>query len=464
MATVIHNLTPEILFSRRAYQRSMARSAKAFSAISLGAAFAFTASEAAAVSARGSLDDKFTTIDGTALGFTDDGSLRLLLASTGEEIVIPRGKYGLVGDQIMVSELIDGVEIAQNGYIPPTSDAYPTYAAPGFFAGMGYGGILIPVGLVAAGILVYIAITRADNTAPKFAAATYTASVAENTAATTTVLAAPATDAEKDTITYSLSGTDAEHFTVDASGNIKFNQVANFEAPGDSGFNNVYSFIVTATDDHGEASSSTVTVTVTDAAGDVSTQAPVGGAYTGDANAQDLKSNAKITAASDLGAGNDFFNLDKGIAAVKLDMGSGNDKVLVTTTVIDTGATIDLGTGNDEVEFDFNATGANVIIELGGGADVIDIDAAQTGNFTVKDFGTDDLIDVDNWKNFTVDLNGGVAWADTAAASAGAGTDEITFFYNASTGHTDVYADDGTDTVKFTLENYSGFSAADLIL
>ena len=464
MATVIHNITPEILFSRRAYQRSMARSAKAFSAISLGAAFAFTASEAAAVSARGSSDDKFTTIDGTALGFTDDGSLRLLLASTGEEIVIPRGKYGLVGDQIMVSEIIDGVEIAQNGYIPPTSDAYPTYAAPGFFAGMGYGGILIPVGLVAAGILVYIAITRADNTAPKFAAATYTASVAENTAATTTVLAAPATDAEKDTITYSLSGTDAEHFTVDASGNIKFNQVANFEAPGDSGFNNVYSFIVTATDDHGEASSSTVTVTVTDAAGDISTTvAPTNGAYTGDANAQDIKTTAKITAASDLGAGNDYLNLDDGLAAVKVDMGSGNDKVLVTTVVIDANATIDLGTGNDEVEFDFNATN-DIIIELGGGTDLIHIDAAQTGNFTVKDFGADDLIDVDNWANFTVDLNGGVAWANTGAASTGAGTGEITFFYDATTGHTDVYADDGTDTVKFTLENYSGFSAADLIL
>jgi len=461
MTTTIHNLTPEILFSRRAHKRHLARTAKAFSAISLGAAFAFTASEAAAQSARASSDDAFTAIDGTPLGFTEEGDLRVALAS-GEEMIIQRGEYGLVGDQIMVSDLIDGVEVAQNGYIPPTSGAYPTYSSPGFFGGMGYGSLLIPVGLVAVGVLAYIVLTRSANTAPTFGSAAYNVTVAENTAIATAVAAAAATDAEKDTITYSLSGADAAQFTVDSSGNIKFASVPNYDAPGDSGFNNVYTFTVTATDDHGKASSSTVTVTVTDAV-DIANTAPTAGAITGDGTQQDIKTTGKITAASDLGAGNDYLNVDQGQGAVKVDMGSGNDKVLVTTTAIDTGATIDLGTGNDQVEFDFDA-GGDIIIELGSGTDLINIDVAQTGNFTIKDFGTDDLIDLDDWANFTVDTNSGVAWANTGAAATGAGANEVTYFYDTVTGHTDVYANDGVDTVKFTLESYSGFTAADLIL
>ena len=77
------------------------------------------------------------------------------------------------------------MEVAQNGYIlPPTSGAYPTYSSPGFFGGMGYGGILIPVGLVAVGILAYIVLTRSANTAPEFSAR-YSTSVNSVTAATT---------------------------------------------------------------------------------------------------------------------------------------------------------------------------------------------------------------------------------------------------------------------------------------
>ena len=74
---------PEILFSRRAQKRHMARAAKAFSAISLGAAFAFTAVKPLR-RPRASTDNPFTTIDGTPLGFTEDGDLRVMLAS-GEE-------------------------------------------------------------------------------------------------------------------------------------------------------------------------------------------------------------------------------------------------------------------------------------------------------------------------------------------------------------------------------------------
>ena len=171
------------------------------------------------------------------------------MLASGEEMIIPRGEYGLVGDQIMVSDLIEGVEVAQNGYIPPTSSAYPTYSSPGFFGGLGYGGILIPVGLVAAGIIAYVVITRSNNTAP-VSEASYSTTFAEN--GTGTVLTVSATDAEEDTITYSLSGDDAGQFSIDASGKITFTDDPNHDAPGDKGFDNVYNMIVTATDDHGK--------------------------------------------------------------------------------------------------------------------------------------------------------------------------------------------------------------------
>ena len=136
MSLAISAFAPEPIFTRRAHRQNMARAAKAFSAISLGAAFVLTTGEAGAQSARASAEDGFSPISGTPLGFNDDGDLIVVLAD-GSETVIPRGEYGLVGDQIMVSDMIQGVEVAQNGYIPPTSGA-PVYGSTGPLFGLGY--------------------------------------------------------------------------------------------------------------------------------------------------------------------------------------------------------------------------------------------------------------------------------------------------------------------------------------
>ena len=459
MATALHHLTPEILFSRRAQKRHMARAAKAFSAISLGAAFAFTASEAAAQTARASTDNPFTTIDGTPLGFTEDGDLRVMLAS-GEEMIIPRGEYGLVGDQIMVSDLIEGVEVAQNGYIPPTSGAYPTYSSPGFFGGLGYGGILIPVGLVAAGIIAYIVITRSNNTAPELSEASYSTTFAEN--GTGTVLTVSATDAEKDTITYSLSGDDAGQFSIDASGKITFTDDPNHDAPGDKGFDNVYNMTVTATDDHGKASSSTVAVTVSSAADTATDDGD--GTVDGTANNDDLNATAEITAASDLGAGNDFLDIQAGVATtIEVEMGTGNDSMMITTGgAIALDAVLDLGAGNDQLEIDVDTGANNFTIELGGGLNVIDIDAAQSAKqITVKDFSSDDVIDVSDWMTFTLDAT---AHASVTAARGSIGNDEYWIGYDSGTGHSYVFFNDGGVEVEMIIESYSGLTVADLIL
>lgn len=459
MATALHHLTPEILFSRRAQKRHMARAAKAFSAISLGAAFAFTASEAAAQTARASTDNPFTTIDGTPLGFTEDGDLRVMLAS-GEEMIIPRGEYGLVGDQIMVSDLIEGVEVAQNGYIPPTSGAYPTYSSPGFFGGLGYGGILIPVGLVAAGIIAYIVITRSNNTAPELSEASYSTTFAEN--GTGTVLTVSATDAEKDTITYSLSGDDAGQFSIDASGKITFTDDPNHDAPGDKGFDNVYNMTVTATDDHGKASSSTVAVTVSSAADTATDDGD--GTVDGTANNDDLNATAEITAASDLGAGNDFLDIQAGVATtIEVEMGTGNDSMMITTGGdIALDAVLDLGAGNDQLEIDVDTGANNFTIELGGGLNVIDIDDAQSAKqITVKDFSSDDVIDVSDWMTFTLDAT---AHASVTAARGSIGNDEYWIGYDSGTGHSYVFFNDGGAEVEMIIESYSGLTVADLIL
>ena len=422
MATALHHLTPEVLFSRRAHHRHMAQAAKAFSAISLGAAFAFTASEAAAQTARASTDNPFTAIDGTPMGFTEDGDLRVMLAS-GEEMIIPRGEYGLVGDQIMVSDLIEGVEVAQNGYIPPTSGAYPTYSSPGFFGGLGYGGILIPVGLVAAGIIAYIVITRSSNTAPELSETAYSTSFDEDD--TGTVLTVSATDAEKDTITFTLSGDDAEFFSISTAGAITFKDEPNFDSPGDADRDNDYQLIVTATDDHGKASSSPITVTV-DSEADADTTA--GGDINSDlsANNDDIASSGAITASFDAAAGNDSITLGHSMTAgLTGDMGSGADLLNLTADMAGA-VTFDLGTGNDEIVLGIDQS-AVLTIDLGTGEDIVDFEVAQaTSVHVVQAFSSDDTLDLTAF-NLTNGLDT-TLHADTAAAQAALATDSVAFY------------------------------------
>ena len=455
------NYTPEPLFSRRAYKRHMARTAKAFSAISMGAAFVLTSGEAFAQSSRASAENGFSPLDGQPIGFNEAGDLRVMLAS-GEEITIPRGEYGLVGDQIMVSDMIDGVEVAQNGYIPPTSDAYPVYGntGGGMFGNMGMGSVVVPLGLILGGILVYFLITRANNDAPAFGEASYSANFAEN--GTGTVVAVSAVDAEGDTFSYSLSGTDAESFSIDASGNITFTDRPNFDSPGSVADTNVYSFNAVATDEHGEATSVPVTVTVTDATDTVTAENGVA-TYAGDATAEDISMNTATTDV-DMAGGSDTLDLQAGIASGTVDMGSGNDSLLLSGGTIGASAVVILGDGNDVFEIDVD-TGANdFTVNLGSGdADIIDIDSTQGDKvITVTNFGSGDKLDVDGWDTFTFDAT---VHADAATAEAAAGNDEITYFYDSGTGHTHVYIDDdGASTVEIVLQNYSGFSASDLVL
>ena len=117
------------------------------------------------------------------------------------------------------------------------------------------------------------------NVAPVFSSSA-TASVAENTAASATVLTVSASDGDaQDSVTgYTLSGTDSSAFTFDSSSRVlKFRASPDYEnstdvahtspAPADGANNNVYIVLITATSGAGARVLSTtqrVAITVTD--------------------------------------------------------------------------------------------------------------------------------------------------------------------------------------------------------
>ncbi len=89
-----------------------------------------------------------------------------------------------------------------------------------------------------------------------------TASVAENTSASSSVYTVAATDGTA--VAYSLSGADAGLFNIDSrTGVVKFLSSPNFEAPKDADGNNVYDVTVKATDAAGQTSTHGVAITVT---------------------------------------------------------------------------------------------------------------------------------------------------------------------------------------------------------
>ncbi len=84
--------------------------------------------------------------------------------------------------------------------------------------------------------------------------------VAENTTAVFTMTA-------NETVTWDLNGgADVARFTINSGGNLAFVAAPDFEAPNDSDTNNSYVVGVRATDTAGNATTQTVTVTVTDVA------------------------------------------------------------------------------------------------------------------------------------------------------------------------------------------------------
>ena len=109
---------------------------------------------------------------------------------------------------------------------------------------------------------VTLSVTNLDEVAPVFSSGT-SASVTENVAAATLVYTAVASDPATDggpsnPLVYSLGGTDAAAFTLTAgSGAVTINASPNFETQSS------YSFDVTATDAAGNATTQTVTLSVT---------------------------------------------------------------------------------------------------------------------------------------------------------------------------------------------------------
>lgn len=101
------------------------------------------------------------------------------------------------------------------------------------------------------------------NEAPTFAAATATASYAENGTAEVGTYTATDVDAG-DSLTYSVSGADAALFSVSSTGALSFKATPNFETPASAAGTNVYSVNVIATDKGSLTATQAVTVTVTD--------------------------------------------------------------------------------------------------------------------------------------------------------------------------------------------------------
>jgi hypothetical protein len=96
------------------------------------------------------------------------------------------------------------------------------------------------------------------NRAPVFTSGA-TATVAENSATTTTVYDANVTDADNDTVTFSLTGADAGAFNINAqTGVVTFKESPDFEVDPS------YTFNVVANDGKGGTTTQAVTVTVTD--------------------------------------------------------------------------------------------------------------------------------------------------------------------------------------------------------
>ena len=110
-----------------------------------------------------------------------------------------------------------------------------------------------------------VTVTPLDDSTPVITSPA-TASVNENTPASTVVLDVNATDADvpAQNLTYRLSGVDAAAFTINpTTGEIRFVTSPDAENPTDDGVNNVYNVTVTVTDSGNPTSSTTQDVTIT---------------------------------------------------------------------------------------------------------------------------------------------------------------------------------------------------------
>ena len=107
-----------------------------------------------------------------------------------------------------------------------------------------------------------ISLLEIIGSAPEFAQASISLSVAENT--TASFYQAAASDADGETITYGLTGIDSSLFAIDSgSGELAFNSPPDYEQPLDSGLDNTYDLAITATDPVGNQGSQSLAIAIT---------------------------------------------------------------------------------------------------------------------------------------------------------------------------------------------------------
>jgi hypothetical protein len=283
--------------------------------------------------------------------------------------------------------------------------------------GDGIGGTAVAVGaVVLAGLGVAVLVGGGsdgdDNEAPVVTSAA-AATIAENSAITTQVYKATATDADNDTLTYKLGGADAAAFNIDAaSGVVTLKASADFETKS------TYNITVTANDGTVDSAAKAVVVTVTDVAENAAPVVSSAATATIDENLPAATQVYKVTAtdanAADVltyklsGTDAAAFNIDAATGVVTLkapadfetkssytfDVQANDGKVdsavkTVTLTVNDlveapTAAIAISGTGTNN---DSDAVATTYTVANPGGA---------TYQYTITDFDLDDKIVVPN--------------------------------------------------------------------
>ncbi|MBO0881281.1 MAG: hypothetical protein J2P17_13215, partial [Mycobacterium sp.] len=260
-------------------------------------------------------------------------------------------------------------------------------------------------------------------------------SVAENTTAVTTVVAADPGAA----LTYSIAGgADAALFTIDAStGALSFASAPNFETPADAGGNNIYDVIVSASDGS-LADTQAISVAVTNVAGVTLTGTNLNDTLTGTNEEDTLNGGAANDTLNGLG-GNDTLN--GGTGADIMTGGAGNDTYIV------------------------DATGDQVIEDVNGGIDIVTTAlkaytlATNVENLTFTGTGSfagtgNDLDNAITGGAGADTLNGG---AGNDFLRGGAGNDILTggvgndtVVWSVGDGRDIVDGGDGTDTFSLT--------------
>jgi RTX calcium-binding nonapeptide repeat (4 copies) len=185
-------------------------------------------------------------------------------------------------------------------------------------------------------------------------------SIAENTAAVTTVMANDPDIGQ--TLSYFLTGDDALKFTVNETGVLAFTGAPDFETPTDADADNVYNVNVNVSDGHGGIDIQAIAVTVTNVAGSTISGGNGGQTLVGTGE-EDLISGGNGKDNLSGGAGNDM--LSGGNGKDILNGGSGND-------------ILSGGNGRDTFVFAANF-GKDVITDFD--KDVVQFDHAVFANF-----------------------------------------------------------------------------------